>query len=329
MTHPDNSHPWAPPFPDDHQADELELAEIEHQLLCLEKDISDGRAPRWARRALYPHELTARTNFAAIVDEVNAVAIQLLVMLGDHRARFLALLRADLAALGSVDAVVARIQAAQALGINSVPGATELIAKSVAQTRPLLERLLETSATRLRQEAAAQGVDIAGVTALSTRTAEQIERQARRLAVLPQADGLRAVAEKAVAVSSGATIYELMGVVDQAGRSLSEKPLGTLATQAGSSAVGLGRLEAAGQAGVTPAEIYASELLDRNTCDPCYHVDGKKYPTMEALLKDYSAGVFKDCEGGWSCRGTGVIVWSTEAPTEKIGEPTELVHRIP
>lgn len=310
--------------PDEHvamEADRLELAELDFALSCLARDVEEGRAPRWARRGLFPHEIAARTNFAGIADDVNSAALAITTKLGDQRAKFFALLRADLAALGSVDAVVARLQAAQALGINSIPGATDLITASMVQTRPLLENLLATAADRIRAEATAQGVDIATVNALSERAAENLARQARRLAVLPHADGLRAVAERAIEIPSALTVEAALGMIDQAGRSLSEKPLATLAQQAGSSAVGLGRLEAAGSGGVVPQEIYASELLDQNTCDPCYHVDGKTYPSLEAMRIDYPAGIFVECLGGMACRGTPVIVWSTEVQSQTTGGP--------
>jgi hypothetical protein len=55
--------------------------------------------------------------------------------------------------------------------------------------------------------------------------------------------------------------------------------------------------------------VYASELLDRKTCDECGDVDGKTYASLEDGLRDYPAGGFKDCRGRARCRGTLVVVY--------------------
>lgn len=68
------------------------------------------------------------------------------------------------------------------------------------------------------------------------------------------------------------------------------------------------------------ARVYASELLDKNTCDPCAGVDGKEYASVEAAHADYREhGGFRDCGGGLRCRGTLVFVYDTETPT--VGVP--------
>jgi hypothetical protein len=62
-------------------------------------------------------------------------------------------------------------------------------------------------------------------------------------------------------------------------------------------------------------DIYSSELLDTNTCDPCKLEDGKKFPDMEAAEKDYPTGGFKTCKGGPRCRGTLVAVYDESPAT--------------
>jgi histone H3/H4 len=63
-------------------------------------------------------------------------------------------------------------------------------------------------------------------------------------------------------------------------------------------------------------EVYASELLDANTCSECAGVDGTPYDTLSSAEQDYPGGGYKDCEGNERCRGTLVKVYSTEvAPT--------------
>lgn len=58
-----------------------------------------------------------------------------------------------------------------------------------------------------------------------------------------------------------------------------------------------------------PAEIYASELLDTNTCTKCVSVDGTEYAKMAQAEMDYPGGGYMECEGGDSCRGTLVAVY--------------------
>jgi hypothetical protein len=58
-----------------------------------------------------------------------------------------------------------------------------------------------------------------------------------------------------------------------------------------------------------PDYIYASELLDSNTCDECTAVDGTEYPDLDAADGDYPTGGFMDCAGGPRCRGTLVAVY--------------------
>ena len=58
-----------------------------------------------------------------------------------------------------------------------------------------------------------------------------------------------------------------------------------------------------------PKAVYASELLDSNTCTECKGVDGREYPSIEASEGDYPIGGFVYCEGGLLCRGTIVAVY--------------------
>ena len=63
-----------------------------------------------------------------------------------------------------------------------------------------------------------------------------------------------------------------------------------------------------------PGDIYASELLDSNTCGPCTDIDGTPYNSVDDAEMDYPTGGYMDCEGRERCRGTLVKVYTTEAP---------------
>jgi hypothetical protein len=80
-----------------------------------------------------------------------------------------------------------------------------------------------------------------------------------------------------------------------------------LAKQAINTAHGQGRHETI--APLQPTEIYASELLDGETCDACARVDGKEYDTMADALIEYETGGYGACKGGSRCRGTLVSVY--------------------
>jgi hypothetical protein len=125
-----------------------------------------------------------------------------------------------------------------------------------------------------------------------------------------------AVAAEAAQRAATAMDATVMGVVNAAiaaATSASTAGPEDVARQAANVAHGIGRRKA--QTSLPePAEVYASELLDRNTCAPCAQLDGQQYDTLEDGLQDYpGAGGYVGCEGGSRCRGTLVIVWETEA----------------
>lgn len=63
-------------------------------------------------------------------------------------------------------------------------------------------------------------------------------------------------------------------------------------------------------AAAKPSLVYASELLDANTCSACAAEDGTQFATLEDGEAEYpSQGGFIDCSGGPRCRGTLVAVY--------------------
>ena len=69
--------------------------------------------------------------------------------------------------------------------------------------------------------------------------------------------------------------------------------------------------------------IYASEVMDENTCGPCAEIDGTEYESMDDAEQDYPTGGYVECEGGLRCRGTLVAVYraGAEPPTAPPPEP--------
>jgi hypothetical protein len=70
-----------------------------------------------------------------------------------------------------------------------------------------------------------------------------------------------------------------------------------------------------------PGHYYASELLDRNTCGPCYGIDGREFPTLDDADQAYPAGGYVSCQGGGRCRGELITVWDS-SETASAASPT-------
>jgi hypothetical protein len=64
-----------------------------------------------------------------------------------------------------------------------------------------------------------------------------------------------------------------------------------------------------------PDRIYASALLDANTCSKCIAKDGTEYATMAEAVRDFPVGAYKDCEGRERDRCTLVAVYGESTPT--------------
>lgn len=60
-----------------------------------------------------------------------------------------------------------------------------------------------------------------------------------------------------------------------------------------------------------PKTLVADEHNDRNRCEPCAEVNGKRYDTLDEALADYPGfGGFRGCLGRNRCRGQITAVWS-------------------
>jgi len=74
------------------------------------------------------------------------------------------------------------------------------------------------------------------------------------------------------------------------------------------------------------AALYASEIMDTNTCGPCRDVDKKwlgNASDLEQVFKTYPFGGYIGCLGGDRCRGTVVAIWrpaTVDNPDAKPGQ---------
>lgn len=292
--------------------DELDGLQADLDTTAARTDARSGLVPVWARRGLHPWELAARVSFAAIDQHESSAAASIGRRLEDDRSAFLDLLIADLERQPSGRAVVDRLLELETAGLGALPGTADLLQASAGAHLGALQLHASEAATMAAAEAAAQHVRIVDVL-LDAHALGQLEQLAQRLAVAPQVDLVKALRDLAVRLPTPASASLLTPVLRQAGTDLSPRPLAQQAQAAINQANGLGRQATA--ATVAPANIYASELLDGNTCGPCSFIDGTNYATLAEARADYPSGQYVRCEGGDRCRGTLVYVWDEAPPT--------------
>lgn len=284
-------------------------------------DLASGLVPPDATRALFPHEVAAGTDFAAIEQSVDRTAGELAKHMDADRAAFIALLEADLAAVASnpgvlpVDVAVAQrlMDLGSTLGISAIPGVSALVTAAEARYRDVLAEAATQGGQRAHQEAAHQGVPLAGSRLKLTGLDEyRIDLMARRLAQAPHADVLAAAADDAYRVPEahvGGLRQQVIGDL----RQMSPQPLlTTLARPAVQQVDGIGRIAA--MTGLpTPTKVYASALNDKSTCQACAAEDGHVYATLAEGKADFPSGGYVHCLGGDRCRCTLVSVWAEHA----------------
>jgi hypothetical protein len=60
------------------------------------------------------------------------------------------------------------------------------------------------------------------------------------------------------------------------------------------------------------ADYYASEVLDRSTCQPCKSIDTKRFDSLDAALAAYGSGKYQGCAGGARCRGHLITIFGSD-----------------
>jgi hypothetical protein len=217
----------------------------------------------------------------------------------------------------------ARISAAQKADL------VELVRRIAADGR--LDDLLG-----LRVDTAdAQEALLGAMTELGAVAANQVVMEADRqgvelAAVQPPAQDLSDVAtvvaallgaELVVSASRAAMAANRPGASADAIASAVREHLGSLSGANAEKQLGgalHGTMNAARAATLSAASVgsvYASEVMDRNTCGPCRRINGRwlgNTTDMAQITRSYPSGAYGgyiDCEGGVRCRGTIVGVW--------------------
>lgn len=316
----------------DLEADRVELLEAEAELELISLDHLAGRLPADARRALLDHELDAGVNFAELEDTVDARAQAVAGRLAADRRRFVELMARDLqdtvaqAAVDADRAVATRL--ADLLDpsrvANPIAGVAELVAEAEQFHAAELAGAVQDGVARAVAEARTQGIPAPHLPTLPDAATTRVDTLARRLATSPHADVLNTASHAADRVAGvGLGGAQVIAETVEASSTMSTATLeSTYARPAVQSAHNLGHQEAAATVPAV-ARIYASELLDRNTCGPCSLIDGHEYDSEAQALADYPTGTYVDCEGGDRCRGTLVYVWSSEAPPSLPAPPPD------
>ncbi len=165
-------------------------------------------------------------------------------------------------------------------------------------------------------EAAGQGVTIdPAAVRIDQDRLWQLARARAQLAAAPMAQAASSRALQVVTASAGT---DAAREVHATLRGLSPRPLADQLMAALHAASNEGRM-AVLDAG-PEAEYTASEIMDRNTCQPCASVDGHTFADLADARAAYANGGYVDCAGGLRCRGTIVAAWPGLSVTRP-GEP--------
>lgn len=254
------------------------------------------------RRELYDHEVAAATDFQ-VLEGTRSSAVNTLV---------LAIQTAQVEQIDQIEAAIAGADGdlTELAQIDVAPIDTEVIAQHMREAAAQGEALA-------RQEARAQGVKaIRAAEPTKDEIDAQLAERAKALALvlansIAEAGSRHAVARTGVG-SEAKTASEVAAEVKSYLAGLSDSFLAEQSNAAIMQAINTGRREF--MRANNPDHVYASELMDENTCSPCSDVDGTEWSTVEAAEADaYPAGGYIECEGGPRCRGTLVAVYTDQS----------------
>lgn len=287
-----------------------ELAAAEVEVLELEvlaaASLAAAGFPVDLTRPPNPVELRSRTSFAGIEDDVRQAAGELAALARAGRAEALRLLAGYLDSAPDAAGVMALVDELAA-GVSTLPGAAHLLEQVASAAGARLDELADVSLQRFLADGARAGIQVDPSVRVSPSHRAAISEQARRLAADSVDAATRAVRGAAyTTVRADRPVREFIGEVLGKAADTGVKALDDLASQTALRANGAGRSSAL-DAIASPVEIYASELLDRNTCAPCAGIDGEPL-TREQADELYPSGGYVECLGGDRCRGTIVVV---------------------
>ncbi|AYD81499.1 head maturation protease [Arthrobacter phage KBurrousTX] len=295
------------------------LAEAERTLI--DAEIAAGENVPAAVRPLLPHEAAAKVRFGDIEKLTNDAVDEAAAVLDGLREVIVGSVVAEM--LGDADSVtptdatraIAQLNAAQPKPVQ------EAVAKTAMALQGILAQVAAGAAGIVVGEAARQGVNVKGFT--PTAVADEVFKLPAAAAALHPWQRITGKLQTVFTNPSG--LFRDSIPREEITRELDKIPVAgsvDMAKQAVHAAHGLGRNEAAQD--LNPSEIFASEIMDGNTCKFCKEIDGHEYQSLEDALTDYPHGGYRLCEGGTRCRGTLVYMYDEPATPRDDPNPEPL-----
>jgi hypothetical protein len=275
------------------------------------------------RRQPYPHEIAAGVDFEALDTDAEIGQASAEAAWNAERASMMVRIREAMAG-ASADNVVAVVaqagQQAAELAAAAMDEAGAGLPESAAAAEAAFMKVIQGTATvatgRARDELIKQGLLRAVQYGGSTHL---IAGDKGRIMAADHASSLRA-SLTGNAQRLTARVKASYGSMDQLAEKVYNDMLARQDIYASdqlkgmiNQAVNEARTEVFGDAEDDGNNIsmYASELLDSNTCGACMDIDGTVL-TQEDAFALYAGGGYIDCEGGGRCRGTVVAVYEGE-----------------
>lgn len=311
------------------QTDELKALEgiaaaaaLRQTLMAAET--ASGESVPDAARTLLPHERRAKMRFGEIYQLMNDKTDRILREVDD-----LSLVARDVIYEG-LDGITSRREAIPAMVQLRAKQPDAMIRAEIQAARVITGILMDTytGASRIAMgEASRQGINLGrrsplepgGNEFLPAATALAMVPWTQTLASFQVAlfdptflEGAPEVSELAARRKKVNAPGEILDMVDAAAAKSAPKAKDA-AKQTVHTAHGKGRTRTAQK--MKPTLIWASELLDGNTCAKCRRLDGKEYKTLAAGKRDYPNGPYKNCLGGNRCRGTLVFIYDEPEET--------------
>ncbi len=280
------------------------LAEAER--IVIDAEAQSGASVPGAVRPMLPQEIAAKVRFGDIEGLTGAALAEATQVLEGLRAVIVGAVLGEM--LGDADEVtpadagraLAQLNAAQPVPVQTA------VARTATALQTILAGVAAGAGNIVVEEAKRQGVKLGDYTP-PVVDPEVFKLPAAAAALHPWQ---RITGKLQTTILDPAKVYQAGITRGDVQKELDNIPLdGTkdLAKQTIHSAHGIGRNETA--ATFDPTEIYASEIMDGNTCARCAQIDGHEYQTMEQARADYPNGGYGKCLGGTRCRGTLVFMY--------------------
>lgn len=275
----------------------------------LAEEAADGRSWVGASRALFDHEVRAGVRFADLAadHDRNAAEVEEEVT-ALHAAVVQVLLAAVFDGEGAARSVADVSERLRTVRRFWPPALVRVVEDAAEGLSSVFRRAGDRGARAAAEEAVRQGLAAEAVVgAIGAQRAGEAARQVADSLV----DRLLLSGSSVVDTIRAAPddLEEAAEVLREAFEDTSVKQVVDDARQVTHHAYGEGRVATVERL-PEPAAVYASELLDGNTCTTCSHVDGKDYGSVAEAMEDYPAGgPYRDCHGGSRCRGTLVFEW--------------------